>query len=438
MRYGLFRKSAGLGFPPSAAFENPNRKEREIMKTAIILARDDKGTEPLYGVPAARRLVVILTRLGFGDIHVVGRVDSLLPILSDLVPERSFHSIATWEALERFAGNLEIPGGEKAMVLRANHVADKNSLAHFLKGADASSSRRMEVTGTRSGKDWIYLVDRGDLAPVLQSLWSESDLGAAAAQGMKEIPSLNGLPCVIEDKSADAALAEEKLLKVLASYTADNDGFMSRHFDRRISQLMSRRLAHTKILPNQITLIGMSIGLIGALFLSFPGYWCKLIGASLFLTCIIVDGVDGEIARLTLKESAFGHYLDVTTDNIVHAAIFAGIAFGLYHDSGNRLYINSLWVLLGGFFLCLIAGYQCILKLDPETLKNSPRILRIMALATSRDFAYLVFLLAIFGRLSWFLLGAAVGSYLFAIGLWVITYQEKRRRSPVPDRPAAA
>ena len=154
-----------------------------------------------------------------------------------------------------------------------------------------------------------------------------------------------------------------------------------------------------------------------------------LIGSLLFVICVIVDGVDGEVARLRLKESTFGHYLDIVTDNIVHAAIFAGIAFGLYHDTGNAGYLCFLWVLMGGFVLCIIAVYQCILRLDPDTLNRSPRTLRIMTLASNRDFAYLVFALAVIGRLNWFLMGAAVGSYVFAIALWIINFNERHRHA---------
>ena len=80
----------------------------------------------------------------------------------------------------------------------------------------------------------------------------------------------------------------------------------------------------------------------GALLLSWSGYWPHLIGALLFLLCIIVDGVDGEVARLKLQETRFGHLLDVVTDNFVHLAIFARIALGLYHDSGDPVYIRLL------------------------------------------------------------------------------------------------
>jgi hypothetical protein len=54
-----------------------------------------------------------------------------------------------------------------------------------------------------------------------------------------------------------------------------------------------------------------------------------------------------------------------------------------------------------------------------------------MAFLGNRDFAYLIAVLALFGKLHWFLIGASAGSYLFAIGLWVTSMNEKHKRSLV-------
>jgi phosphatidylglycerophosphate synthase len=402
-----------------------------MIKTAVILAPDDKGSIPIFGVPAIRRLVLILTRLGFCDVHVVGRLNPLVPVLTDLVPRRFFHLVETDQSLEEVVRDLRIPHEEKVLVLKANHVADRRALAHFLECSDGRASSRMAVTGAGEPPDGIYLVERCDLLPVIRSLWFRSELDPTLSETMEYLRNESGLPCIVENMETGAACSEGRLVGALSAHTKADDGFIASHFDRHISQFISRRIAHFDISPNQITLMGMSLGLVAAFLLSRPGYWPKLIGSLLFVICVIVDGVDGEVARLALKESNFGHYLDIVTDNIVHAAIFVGIAFGLYHDAGDTKYIHFLWAMMGGFGLCLIAVYQCILRLDEETLNQSPRILRIMALVTNRDFAYLVFALALIGRLSWFLLGAAVGSYLFAIGLWVVSYQEKKKRSVV-------
>jgi phosphatidylglycerophosphate synthase len=403
--------------------------DQNVVTTAIILALDDEGTEPIFGIPATRRLILILGRLGFGHIHLVGRVSSYVPILSDLLPGRSFHSIDREDSLEKVAQELGISPTERVLVLKANHVVDRHSLAQFLRFSDDSAVCRMEAAPAHGTSDGLYLVDQRTLVTLIQSLWPGSALDSSVLGKVKQFQSINGLPCVISRRTIDRGFPEESLVRALSAQTAADDGFIARHFDRRISQFISKRLAHNDIAPNQITLVGMSIGLIGALLLSQPGYWPKLLGSLLFVICVIVDGVDGEVARLKLKESSFGHYLDIVTDNIVHAAIFAGIAFGLYHDTGDTGYLRFLWVLLGGFVLCIVAVYQCILRLDPDTLSRSPKTLHIMTLVTNRDFAYLVLVLAIISRLHWFLIGAAVGSYLFAIALWLISFSERRRRS---------
>ncbi len=396
------------------------------MKSAIIVAPDGRGLQPLYGIPVVARLVLILRKLGFEAIHVIG-TETLQSVLSDLIPSHSFHAAGRPDSAASAAERLEIPFNEPVLVLSANHVVDRRSLELFLKAGTGKTTAFMSGQGNLNG-DGAYISLPSHLSTVIHTLWTSTAEEVQPLDNVARVPSIDGLPYSLERTAQSAIAAESRLVGALSAYTRADDGFMARHFDRRLSQFMSRRLANTNITPNQVTLVGMSIGLIAALLLSLPGYWAHLGGALLFVFCIIVDGVDGEIARLKLQESAFGHYLDVVTDNIVHAAIFVGVAFGLYHDTGNDSYLLALWFLLGGFILSIIAVYQCILRLSPDELEKSPRLIRLMAFLSNRDFAYLIAALALFGKLDWFLIGASAGSYLFAIGLWVMSFQEKKRR----------
>ena len=104
---------------------------------------------------------------------------------------------------------------------------------------------------------------------------------------------------------------------------------MSRHFERRISLAVTRRLAWTSITPNAMTLVSLAVGLSSApFFLSARPAW-QLLGALIFLTHSILDGCDGELARLKFLESPRGAMLDFWGDNVVHVAVFACMAGGL-------------------------------------------------------------------------------------------------------------
>jgi phosphatidylglycerophosphate synthase len=83
------------------------------------------------------------------------------------------------------------------------------------------------------------------------------------------------------------------------------------------------------------------IGLTGAWCLAQGTYGWEVAGALLFWFAVIIDGCDGEVARLKFLETRFGYIYDVTTDNIVHAAIAAGMGIGLYRADPSQPFLLS-------------------------------------------------------------------------------------------------
>ncbi|MCL6621845.1 MAG: CDP-alcohol phosphatidyltransferase family protein [Syntrophobacterales bacterium] len=221
-----------------------------------------------------------------------------------------------------------------------------------------------------------------------------------------------GLPVLLSGPGK-AAAAEARLVAALAAATQESDGLLARWVDRPLSRCLSPRLAARRVPPNAVTMVGSSIGLLGALLLAQTGYAAHLAGALLFLAAVVLDGVDGEVARLSLRESRFGHYLDIITDNLVHVAVFGGIAAGLHRQAPDARHLYALALLLVGFALCALAVYL-VLGRHKEPSGTDSLAARLVAALNSRDFAYLVLLLALADRLHWFLWGAAVGTYVFA------------------------
>src|SRR5207247_7173046 len=111
---------------------------------------------------------------------------------------------------------------------------------------------------------------------------------------------------------------------------ADLDGFVDRYFNRKVSAALTPIFLRTGLSPNAITVLSMVIGLLAAASFGVGSYTASLMGALLFQLAAIVDCCDGEVARLTHRQSRFGEQLDITADNVVHMAIFAGVAWGTY------------------------------------------------------------------------------------------------------------
>jgi phosphatidylglycerophosphate synthase len=226
---------------------------------------------------------------------------------------------------------------------------------------------------------------------------------------------------------ADSAESAERAL--LATLGSVNDGPIAR-LDRALSTRISRHLVRTPLRPNHITTIGTFVGLTGAWCLAQGGYGWGVLGTLLFWCAVIIDGCDGEVARLKFQESRAGYLYDITTDNIVHAAIFAGMGIGLYRTNPEGHFL-TLGALLVGGLICATAATLTLLVPDPPADQPPPRtargrlrrrLLRGFEALMNRDFAYILLPLALIGRLDWFLWGAAFGTYVYA-GALVLVYR---------------
>ncbi|MGH7002451.1 MAG: CDP-alcohol phosphatidyltransferase family protein, partial [Alphaproteobacteria bacterium] len=231
--------------------------------------------------------------------------------------------------------------------------------------------------------------------------------------------------------AADRPAAERRLLRALGKKT---DGFMERNVERPISRRLSAWLARTQITPNQMTLLSAAVGLSAApFFLSAVPLW-QTMGALLFLAHSILDGCDGELARLKFQESRWGGILDFWVDNVVHSAIFGCMAVGWSHA------IDADWPLALGIAAVLgtlgSAGFVYWRVMRPKrdggplytSVSQAPSgaLTQLLDSLSRRDFIYLVLLLSVPGKAAWFLAMAATGAPIFFVLLLVVAAKDRR------------
>ena len=138
--------------------------------------------------------------------------------------------------------------------------------------------------------------------------------------------------------------AERRLFK---SLTKESDGFVSKTVNRPISKWISRRLMKTSVSPNHVTGAALTIGLLAAvcnLLADAENLWLIALGGVLFQFSSIVDGCDGELARLRFQFSKFGAWFDTISDVIInHSYLFTlGVAASCITGEPIWSYISAL------------------------------------------------------------------------------------------------
>src|SRR4026208_778829 len=123
--------------------------------------------------------------------------------------------------------------------------------------------------------------------------------------------------------------------RLYSSLKGEFEGVVDRYFNRKVSRWCTRAFLALGWSPNPITTLGTAVGLVAAAGFAFGTYAAGLGAALLFQLAAVIDCSDGEVARLTFTESPFGAWLDLALDNVVHMAIFGGIAIGVYRQSAS-------------------------------------------------------------------------------------------------------
>ena len=164
------------------------------------------------------------------------------------------------------------------------------------------------------------------------------------------------------------------------------DGFISQHINRPLSRRLSVALSKTPLTPNHITLISFFMGLLGAIGLARTDPWFWVAGGILIQMASIVDGCDGEIARIKLLQGPQGAWLDTVLDRYSDIAVGLAVTF-----AASQLH-DAAWVSPAGFAATasfLMASYVTkefqiqFQRPYPNNLVNKlkRRDLRILAIA---------------------------------------------------------
>lgn len=179
------------------------------------------------------------------------------------------------------------------------------------------------------------------------------------------------------------------------------DGLVSRYLNRPLSRPVARLLAPTPITPNQVTVVSLLVAL-GAGWLLVAGHnaWA----APAIHASSVIDGVDGDLARLTGRGSRFGAIFDAVLDRYADAAVFGGMAWWAYqHERWPAALLLGLVALTGAFAI----SYSRARAEASVGLQTTGRLIGL----ASRDVRLLIAALGcLAGQVYWALLLVAIAT----------------------------
>ena len=151
------------------------------------------------------------------------------------------------------------------------------------------------------------------------------------------------------DDPAAFQKAEQALLKRLRD--KPNDGPVARYLNRPLSVRISRYLVQRDVTPNQISLFSFLCSLLAAGLFALGGYVALLLGGVLAQFASIIDGCDGEVARLKYQSTDFGGWFDAVLDRYADAFLLFGLTWHLLAVEVNG------WILFVGF-MAIIGSFM--------------------------------------------------------------------------------
>lgn len=113
---------------------------------------------------------------------------------------------------------------------------------------------------------------------------------------------------------------------------------------------------------NMVTFLMIPVGLLGAALCVPHILWLNIIGFLLLLFAVVLDCVDGEVARWTKKSSIKGCYLDLVSHILCHSTLYILCPLHLYVWKGEVKYLILAFVCYAAsnWSLSLLYAYMII------------------------------------------------------------------------------
>ena len=284
---------------------------------AIVLA-STRSTAPADVDPATRvaglslleRVVLTVQHAGATRVAVLGEG------LGKLVERLRADPRVGAELLEVQLGGLQalLDGEERVILAPWDRVVERGV---YVQLAGAELAPHTASFAARDGKP---------LGPAVVSARAiaSGGLDAVLGAGQRRLLEVDGWAEEVTTKQGRARATG----RLFDGCRKPQDGLVSRYFNRHVSLAISRLLVGTPITPNQMTVATFAVALVACWLVYQGGYLHTAAAGVLMQVNSILDGCDGELARVRWQGSKLGQWLDTLGDDVSNVLFWVALGFG--------------------------------------------------------------------------------------------------------------
>ena len=392
------------------------------MKTPAALVLTDESPVTVGGLTLTERAVLLAHRAGFGPVRVWG--------VRALDRDRDAGLRSRGVSVIRQPPDvapLEGAGHDEGMVIVGPNALFGPAVLADLVDYAGREGPSAAVAVSEAGAPLLLYVPRGKVADVRSDRSIEAMVASLAASGaVRDLP-LAGRFCRRVQRTDPAPSVERDYIRHLNG--GEGESYFTKKI-RRFSVPLTILLVRLGARPTHVTAGGLVLALAAARFLARGSYGGGLLGATLYYTSMIFDCSDGEVARLTVRDSRSGAWLETMVDYLTYFLILGALTIasqGLPGVETRR--VAAAIALIGSVVVTAVTLYlrHRVAAADPGQFDDASA----NALASATRFhrfarwgrqwikrstvAHLVVALALVNQLPWLL-------YLWAFGATVASF----------------
>ena len=381
--------------------------------------------EDVGGLPHLFRLAGELQMAGVKRAYVIAREPVARELLDKLRTEPRLAKITIAVVAEPPSGGNH----DAIVVVRGDRIFHRDIPKAAVTAWTSSRAKLAKVAGTEH--DGVVVTDRVH-ATILARTAADTGKFAAELARIRDVANAEPPYLAFTAAAPDRPTLRRVERQLVWSLRKSADGIASKLINRHLSLPMTWLLMRTRVIPNHVTLTALACAITGAIVIGQGGYLAGAIGMLLVNFGSIIDGVDGEIARLKFLFSRTGQWLDTVVDDIGNVFYSGGIMLNL-HAAGVS-WALPLWAAATiGFVLTQSSQYWLIARVygsgdlaaipwafqSTSFLSQQPKgivpwIKTTFPKLLKRDSALTIFtIFALAGQLDWILVGYCTGALVF-------------------------